>query len=272
MADTDPSGEKAHGVPPVDAVTDSGSRPQRGATGDDPATAVLPPRAADDDTTAASLRLTDHQDAVQNAAMSAKGGSAGSAAGTALPHSGFRLVGVKSQPAVRALPGVVVNALREQLRSAAVREREVTDAAAREFSDRLSQASLVTAFLVAHLDLRLDVDMSTECAVTLFRSRDPLLGSVATRVHGLEKLETDHTALLEALRADVADLRQTAAVVEQAVAYSIADRTENFLRGSHNIRDAPITHANALFVRDRAREQTTRQARLEKEREGRPIR
>lgn len=222
------------------------------------------------------LQHTDHQEAVQSAA--ARGGSgagdegASEAASEVLPQTGFRLSGVKSQPAVRALPEVVVGALREQLRSAAVREFGASDAAAREFSERLSQASLVTAFLLAQLDLGLVVDPATQRAAQLFRSRDPLLASVVARTEGLEHLAHTQGEQLRRLSEELAQVHRTSAVIEQALAYSIADRTENFLRGSHDIREAPITHKNAIFVRDRAREETRMQLKREKERDAKPIR
>ncbi|MFD2024090.1 hypothetical protein [Promicromonospora aerolata] len=221
--------------------------------------------------TPASLQLTDHQEAVQGAA-STRGGSGGADDTAALPQSGFRLSGVKSQPHIKSLPDAIMSVLREQLRSAAVRELSVSDADAREFSRRLSQGTLVTAFLLAQLDLRIDADTATQRAAELFRSRDPLLGSVAARLERLEQLENDQSNTLHLLGDELATVRQTGATIEQAVAYSIADRTENFLRGSHNVHDAPITHKDALFVRDRLREATRKQERLEREREGRPIR
>ncbi|MFD2794579.1 hypothetical protein ACFS27_13565 [Promicromonospora vindobonensis] len=221
--------------------------------------------------TPASLQLTDHQEVVQGAS-SARGGSGGADDTEALPQSGFRLSGVKSQPHIKSLPDVIMSVLREQLRSAAVRELSVSDADAREFSRRLSQGTLVTAFLAAQLDLRITADAATQRAAELFRSRDPLLGSVAARLERLEQLENDQSNTLHRLGDELAMVRQTGATIEQAVAYSIADRTENFLRGSHNVHDAPITHKDALFVRDRVREATRKQERLEREREGRPIR
>ncbi|MDQ1031244.1 hypothetical protein QF035_008826 [Streptomyces umbrinus] len=220
--------------------------------------------------TPGSLQFTDHQDAVQSAAS--KGGSGSSAATAALPQSGFRLVGVQSQPHIKALPESIMNALREQLRAAAVRELAVSDSAAREFSQRLSQGTLVTAFLLAQLDLHLDADPATERAVELFRSRDPLLGSVVARLANIEAAERERDGLLRKLRDELGAVRETSAVVEQALAYSIADRTENFLRGSHNLHDAPITHKEAIYLRDMAREATRTQLKLEREREGRPIR
>jgi hypothetical protein len=220
--------------------------------------------------TSGSLQFTDHQDAAQSA--TSKGGSDGAAEAATLPRSGFRLVGVQSQPHIKALPESIMNALREQLRAAAVRELGVSDSAAREFSWRLSQGTLVTAFLLAQLDLHLDVDPATERAVELFRSRDPLLGNVVARLVNIEAAERERDGLLRKLRDELGEVRQTTAVVEQALAYSIADRTENFLRGSHNLHDAPITHKEAIHLRDMAREATRKQSKLEREREGRPIR
>ncbi|KAB7835730.1 hypothetical protein [Streptomyces mobaraensis] len=217
-----------------------------------------------------SLQLTDHQDAVQSAAS--KGGSGSTAETAMLPQSGFRLAGVRSQPHIKALPGSIMNGLREQLRAAAVRELGVSDSAAREFSQRLSQGTLVTAFLVAQLDLRLDADPATERAVELFRSRDPLLGSVVARLANIQAAERERDRLLRQLRDELGEVRQTSAVIEQALAYSIADRTENFLRGSHNLHDAPITHKEVIYLRDKAREATRTQLRLEREREGRQFR
>ncbi|MGW0875345.1 hypothetical protein ACWD3Z_33395 [Streptomyces sp. NPDC002740] len=220
--------------------------------------------------TPSSLQLTDHQDAAQSAAS--KGGSGSTAETATLPQSGFRLTGVHSQPHIKALPESIMNTLREQLRAAAVRELGVSDSAAREFSQRLSQGTLVTAFLMAQLDLHLEADPATERAVELFRSRDPLLGSVVTRLANIEAAERERDGLLRKLRDELGEVRQTSAVIEQALAYSIADRTENFLRGSHNLHDAPITHKEALHLRDMAREATRKQLKLEREREGRPIR
>lgn len=220
--------------------------------------------------TPGSLQLTDHQDAIQSAAS--KGGSGSTSETATLPQSGFRLAGVQSQPHIKALPTSIMNALREQLRAAAIQELGVSDTAAREFSRRLSQGTLVTAFLLAQLDLHLDADPATERAVELFRSCDPLLGSLVARLANIEAAERERDGLLRKLRNELGEVRQTSAVVEQALAYSIADRTENFLRGSHNLHDAPITHKEAIYLRDKLRQATRKQLKLEREREGRPIR
>ncbi|MGW0920693.1 hypothetical protein ACWD3J_16955 [Streptomyces sp. NPDC002755] len=257
--------------PMADAVPAPGEQPdvEDAAAEVTPHDAVATPDESEHES-AGSLQLTDHQDAVQSAAS--KGGSGSTAETATLPQSGFRLVGVQSQPHIKALPENIMNALREQLRAAAVHELGVSDSTAREFSQRLSQGTLVTAFLLAQLDLHLDADPATERAVELFRSRDPLLGSVVARLANIEAAERERDGLLRKLRDELGEVRQTSAVVEQALAYSIADRTENFLRGSHNLHDAPITHKEAIHLRDKAREATRKQLKLERERAGRPIR
>ncbi|MEU7322544.1 hypothetical protein ABZ682_18575 [Streptomyces griseoviridis] len=258
--------------PTVDAVPAPGAQPdvEDAAAAEVTSHVVVATPDEPEHVTPSSLQLTDHQDAVQSAAS--KGGSGSTAETATLPQSGFRLTGVQSQPHIKALPESIMNALREQLRAAAVRELGVSDSTAREFSQRLSQGTLVTAFLLAQLDLHLDADPATERAVELFRSRDPLLGSVVARLANIEAAERERDGLLRKLRDELGEVCQTSAVVEQALAYSIADRTENFLRGSHNLHDAPITHKEAIYFRDKAREATRKQLNLERERDGRPIR
>jgi hypothetical protein len=215
-------------------------------------------------------RKTDQQDAIQ-AATGTKGGGAGGTA-TALPESGFRIEGLKSQPMVRNLPRKLMEAMRAQLRVAAVRELGASAGAAEAFTGRLSQGALVMAFLLAQLDVRISMDPATQVAAELFRSQDPLLGSVVSRMDSLEQLERDRAAQLEKLHRLVTGMQATSAVIEQAIAYSIADRTVNFLRGTHDIHDAPITHEDAIYVRDKAREETQKRRKLERDRDGRPIR
>ena len=217
-------------------------------------------------------RRSGHQDAVQalTSTDQAKGGSAGG--GNALPDSAFRVPGMDTPPQVRNLPRLLVDALRTQLKAAAMRERAVPEGSAEAFTCKLSQGALVTAFLLAQLDVGLDTDPATQTAAALFRSQDPLLGSVAERMTALEQLEEGRARQFERLQQELREVHDTAAVIEQAVAYSIADRTENFLRGSHNIHDAPIAHKDAIYIRDKAREETQKRAKFEQDRNGRPMR
>ncbi|WP_216363303.1 hypothetical protein, partial [Arthrobacter sp. Hiyo1] len=216
-------------------------------------------------------RKSDQRDAIQGAASGVKGG-ASNGTSDSLPESGFRLPGTESPLMVRNLPFPLMEAMREQLRAAAIRERGVSDSTARGFSKRLSQPALVTAFLLAHLDVRIDTDQATRTAAELFRSQDPLLGSVVERMDALEYRENEHSTQLQRLHEALQLVHETSAAIEQAVAYSIADKTENFLRGSHNIHDAPITHKDAIYVRDKVRDETRKRAKLEEDRDGKPIR
>ena len=216
-------------------------------------------------------RKSDQRDAIQGAASGVKGG-ASNGTSDSLPESGFRLPGTENPLMVRNLPFPLMEAMREQLRAAAVRERGVSDGTARAFSKRLSQPALVTAFLLAHLDVRIDTDQATRTAAELFRSLDPLLGSVVERMDALEYRENEHSTQLQRLQEALQLVHETSAAIEQAVAYSIADKAENFLRGSHNIHDAPITHKDAIYVRDKVRDETRKRAKFEKDRDGKPIR
>ena len=216
-------------------------------------------------------RKSDQRDAIQGAAPGVKGGAANGTSDS-LPDSGFKFLGAESQLIVKNMPFPLMEAMREQLRAAAVRERGVSDSTARRFSKRLSQPALVAAFLLAHLDLRIDTDQATEVAAELFRSQDPLLGLVVERMDALEYRENEHSSQLQRIHAALQVVHDTSAAIEQAVAYSIADKTENFLRGSHNIHDAPITHKDAIYVRDKVRDETRKRAKFEKDRYGKPIR
>lgn len=213
-------------------------------------------------------RKTDHRDAVQAAtSVRTRGGSGGGS--SPLPQAAMRVLGAKSQPVIRSMPDVIIDRLREMLRAAAVRELSVSDDDARAFSDSLSQASLVLALLVAQLDVGLTVDPATEMAASLLRRSNPLLGSVVSRLTALEDREAGRDALLADATKKLHAVGVTGEVIEQLVAYQVADRGENFLRGNHVVEDAPITHRSALVVRDRARDLTRKQRKLEIEQDWR---
>lgn len=211
---------------------------------------------------------TDHQEAVQSAAV--RGGD-GSTGGGELPTTAFRVADVASQPTIRALPEAVMMSLREQLRGAAVREAGASDDQAQAFVKRLSQASLVTAFLLAHLDLGIGVDAATARAAELFRSRDPLLGRVASRLDALIAAETARGDQLAQVREDLREVRSRADVLEQVLAYSVADRTEHLARGTAGVGDLDLRHDSVIRLRDRAREATRKQHRAEADRDGRRL-
>lgn len=214
------------------------------------------------------LEHTDHQEAVQSAV--ARGDDESTGEGE-LPTTAFRVADVVSQPTVRALPEAVMIGLREQLRSAAVREAGASDHQAQVFAKRLSQASLITAFLLAHLDLGIGVDAATARAAELFRSRNPLLGRVASRLEAHIAAEADRGDQLVQLREELREVRLTADVLEQVLAYSVADRTEHLARGTAGVGDLDLRHGSVIRLRDRAREATRKQHRVEADRDGRRL-
>lgn len=228
-----------------------------------------------DDIDPVPLRLTDHQEAVQAAAAaSAARARRVSRSGDAadLPRTGFKVIETSAQPHVRNLPESLVGRLREQLTSVIVRELGVDHADAEAFSLRLSQGSLVTAFLMAQLDVPVEVDPATARAAALFRQRDSLLGSVVERLEHLETIGEQQKQALQRVRQEVQAAGQTSAVVEHGVAYLLADRVENLGHGVNSAADMDLGHRSALVARDRAREETGTQQRLARERAGRPIR
>lgn len=216
------------------------------------------------------LRLTDHQEAVQAAARSGNGGndSGDDVDAAGIPRRGFNLLGAGSQPNIKALPEVVVDALRAQVVSILV-DQGVAEAAAKTSVKQMGQNTLVMAFLIAQLDVRVDVDAKTATVAALFRHKNPLLGALMERMTALEL--TAQRQLNETAKAakEIATVKQTSAVLEQAAAYSIADRTENLARGLKHVDDIDLVHASALRARDRLREETKKQLRIEREREGR---
>ena len=214
------------------------------------------------------LERTDHQEAVQSAAV--RGGDE-APGGVELPTTAFRVSDVGSQPTVRALPEAIMVALREQLRAAAIRELGASDDEAQAFATRLSQASLVTAFLLAHLDLGIGVDAATARATRLLRSRDPLLGRVAGRLDSLIAAEAARGDELDRMRVELRRVRATTDVLEQVLAYSVADRTEHLARGTTGVSDLNLRHDSAIRLRDRAREATRKQHQVEADRDGRRL-
>lgn len=216
-----------------------------------------------------SLQKTDHQEAVQQAA--GRTGGSGEGADVQLPRSAFDIAGV-TKPHIRSMPEVLLSRLRDQLRSAAVRELGVSDASAREFVSQLGQTSLVTAFLLAQLDVELEADLSTTAAVRLFRARDPLMGSVVRRLYALEQQLSAQNAQLQKADERVREQDRITRSVEHGISYLVADRVVNLSKGVYAVENLPLGNKDVLEVRDRARDASQKQQRLEREREGRPIR
>lgn len=215
-----------------------------------------------------AARKSDQRDAIQSAGKS----SGSSSGGADLPRSGFELTEERSQPQIRNLPPALVIELRTRIAQAAVREKGASEKEAADFAKRLSLGSLVIAFLMARLDIRLAADASTSLAAELFRSEDPLLGAALERIEAVQNDQGTGLELVDSLVEAGRRQEKTLAVIEQLLSYSVADKTENFLRGSHDMHQAPIAHKEAVFMRDRARAETNHHRQAEARAEGRPLR
>lgn len=224
--------------------------------------------------TPVSLQKTDHQDAVQAAAAGVRGGGGGGGDqdDVNLPRSGFRVGHESTQPNIKNVPDVLVDKMRTQLHAIVVRELGVSEVEAKGFCDRLSQGALTIAFLMAHLDVGLEVDPATDRAAVLFRRHDSLLGSVAQRVdHLQESSAMQHDLLVRTLEA-LRESHRTQAALEQGLAWLLAEKVEHLGKGVSAAVNLPLSHKSALDARDKLRDATGKQLRLERERDGRPIR
>ncbi|MGH3977304.1 MAG: hypothetical protein ACRDS9_28920, partial [Pseudonocardiaceae bacterium] len=231
-----------------------------------------PPSPKAEEVTPGSLTHTDQQEAIQTAAQGSTrtaagaGGSApnsaeavsaqvGRSAGLApaglLNRTGFALRGVET-PIVRKLPDKIDFQLRSELSRALAQDPAVTGAQAKRFCDGLSQGALVVAFLAAHLDLDLPTDTSTTLTTALFRSRSPLLAGVLERLTRLEQTTVETASNLAKVHQDVRELDQRSEIIEQGVAWAVAERAENLVRGANTVRDVDFNHPAAVAMRDKA--------------------
>lgn len=214
------------------------------------------------------LQKSDHQDAVQNAARA--GSSSSSSASKKLPRSGFKLWHSTSEPGVRGMPEAVMDQMRELLASAAVRELAVSGHEARAFAGKLSQTSLVVAFLCARLDHRLEVDEATNLAATLFRSQDPLMGGVLARLEALEASDQQIAGTMTKVAGEVKAVHEATTALEHGVAFYIADRVANLNRGATGlVEDIPVGDKRVVVLRDKLRSAAAKQTRAERDRDGR---
>lgn len=223
----------------------------------------------DEDEIPVSLQHTDHQDDVQERAF-ASGGS--SSEGTdVLPVTAFT-VEAESRPFVRSLPSAIVKPLLDAVRQGAIRELGVSAKEADSFLERISASSLVTAFLLAGLDIEMNVDPRTARVTELLRSRDPQIGGVFKRLVAMEEHERERDRALRRMREEIDETRRAAEVTEMVSVYNVTDHELNLMTGGHDPMKAPFTDRRVLAVRDKAREDVRRQKKIEKDREGRPIR
>lgn len=245
------------------------------------------PSPTSEEVTPGSLTHTDQAESIQTTANSAAQGAVGgdttpdSAEAVSAPGSrsagltpaellnrtAFALGGMEP-PIVRKMPHKLASQLRSELHRALVQHPAVTETQAKTFCEGLSQAAVVTAFLAAHLDIDLPTDPSTTLATTLFRSRSPLLAGVLERLTRLEQTTNETASNLTRVHQDVRELDQRSEIIEQGIAWAVAERAENLVRGANTVKDVDFNHPSAVAMRDKARAEIKDLRR----REARPIR
>lgn len=174
--------------------------------------------------------------------------------------TGFSAGGVETV-LVKRIPEMLVDRLRLTLASTV----------GGAFAEQLSAPALITAFLMAKTGMGLQVDANTSVAVDAFRQSDPGLLSVERRldeVLGMLTTESERSAKT------LQTVRETGEAVdglENSVAYLVGDRVTRLSTTDVDETNVDVTQKKVLVVRERIRERTKEQRKLERDREGREI-
>lgn len=198
------------------------------------------------------------------------------AAGLIWPK-GLRIADMGNSPVrVKNLPDEVADPLAEQLAEAVVNSNSRVHAGiARAWAQRHSQTALVMAYMCAHLQLELDLDPSTAQVVSFFRTADPVLGAVLTR---LDSLNEANSSLDKALRRHarltsdrLGELGRTGRVAEMGLSFLLADRAENLSVGLSAAAQLPFEakESSVLDARTVVRRASEDTHRREKDQQGR---
>lgn len=220
-----------------------------------------------------SLQHTDHQEDVQSRAARSGGGSSDSAGSDGVLPSSAAVIGDGgSRPLAKSFPEEVLEALRRVLRTSAVRELGVTEQQAAEFAKNRSSAQLTLAFVISGLDMRIEMDDATHLAAELFRTRDPLMGSVLRRLDALSAQEEKRDGLLQRMREETSATRESSEMAELVTSFVLTDRFDGLMRGTNDAMTIPFGDDRVGRVREKARDEIRKQRKIEKEKKGRPIR
>lgn len=138
-----------------------------------------------------------------------------------------------------------------------------------EFAESISIPAMVTAFLMAHTGLHLEVDENTAAAAQAFRDDNPRLSRVEDRVEEtLENIDQLAGALKLGLRR-IADTATIAENLEFGVSFLVGDRVARMATPEIDETSVKIVQKKTLIVRERMRAQAKAQRTIEKQNEGR---
>ena len=141
-----------------------------------------------------------------------------------------------------------------------------------EFARDISQVSIVTAFVMASMDVAISTDDVTAHAVKAFRAVNPRTDAIDKRTTLLLERQTKSEGMLKALLGRLGEVAETTAVLEMGQAYALAERTAQLDTSGVLPETLDVTQKRAVAARDNIRRRVKTQRQDEKNRDGRPIR
>lgn len=163
---------------------------------------------------------------------------------------------------LRSFPRELVNKMREILQ---VQLGE-------PFARKITQPSIVAAFVMAAMGVDMELDADTGAAVTAFRANDPRMDLMAKNSAKLLEqqsvIETGMTKLMTMIR----KVETTTSVLEIGQAYALAERTALLDTNGILPENIEVTQKRVLVARDNIRKKVVSQLTDEKTARGRPIR
>lgn len=124
----------------------------------------------------------------------------------------FEAMGVDKFISLKTFPSEIIEALRESLRPLG-----------QEFAREISAISLVTAFVSAHLGIRMKFDENTEEAMRGFKQINPNLTGVEDRIDALTKTMTKMISAQRRTRESIEESRVDILAIAMAQSWHLAD-------------------------------------------------
>lgn len=135
-----------------------------------------------------------------------------------------------------------------------------------EFATAISAPALITAFLVANLGIKLELDANTRAAAEVFRAGNARVSVVEDKVdHVLENIDVMAAALRVGLRR-MAETAQAVDAVDMGVSYLITDRVAGLSTADVDETNVNVGQKKVLTARTRIHEQSLAQRKIEQER------
>lgn len=141
-----------------------------------------------------------------------------------------------------------------------------------EFARDISQVSIVTAFVVASMGVKISTDEVTAHAVQAFKAIDPRTDAIDKRTVTILEQQARSEGMIKALLGRLSEVTETAAVLEMGQAYALAERTAQLDTSGVVPEHIDVAQKRVIATRDNIRKRVKAQRQDEKIRDGRPIR